>query len=215
MFEPMKITLYGFAHFDRSAKVRWLLEELGLPYENRWIDSEKKENEGADFLKINPLGRIPAIQIDGKNFSESSGICAYLADLYLDKGFAPALTSPDRPLYQQMMYMAASSMDPFIVRVMIIEDIPPGEIFKAKEAPLLAEVRDTSAFLNQMLSKNEFLVANRFSAADICVSYHLAFAMLWPELKVIVDEYPNLTQYLERMKKRPAAEKAKAFSFPG
>jgi glutathione S-transferase len=86
------IRLHGNAPFDRGGKVRWLLREMGVTYEDRWLDSEKNEIESPAFLKLNPMGRIPVAEIGDRVLFESGAICAYLSDLHLDKGMAPALT---------------------------------------------------------------------------------------------------------------------------
>ena len=213
MSNPL-IRLHGFVSFDRSAKVRWLLTELKLPFENRWLNPEKKENESPEFLKLNPSGRIPVLEIGDTAIHESGAICAYLGDQYLDQGFAPALSSPDRAKYQQWMYFAASTLEPLQTRIMIIEDIPAGDFHDEKEASLVADLSGALAALDQGLSKNSFLIADKFSIADICVSYHLYWLTLWPELNVAFEKYPRVSSYLDRLRKMPTAVQAKAFSYP-
>ena len=77
------VRLYGFAPFDRGAKVRWLLNEMGVKYEDRWMDPEKNEGKSPSFLKLNPMGRVPVAEIGDVVLFESGAICAYLSDLYL------------------------------------------------------------------------------------------------------------------------------------
>jgi glutathione S-transferase len=69
--------------------------------------------------------------------------------------------------------------------------------------------------LEVTLAKGDFLVANRFSAADIGVAYHLFWLGLWPELAAITAKFPKTVRYLDRLKSRPASIKAKVFSYPG
>ncbi len=209
------LRLHAIAHYDRSAKARWLLTELNVEFEERWLDREKREFESPEYLKLNPMGRVPTLELDGRPMFESSAICATIADLYLERGFAPALTAPERAEYQQWMYFAATTLDPMQSRIMIIEDIPAGELQKSKESALQTELSDAVRTLDQVLLKNDFLVANRFSAADICVSYHLNWLCLWPELEVCLQSSPSVLAYLERMKARPAAVRAKVFSYRG
>jgi glutathione S-transferase len=199
------IRLHGLVSYDRSAKARWLLNEMGVAYEDRWLDREKKENESPAFLKLNPMGRVPVAEVGDESLFESSAICAYLSDLYLEKGMAPALSSPDRAAYQMWMYFAAATVDAFQTRIMVIEDIPPGEVQRTKEKALQEELRDALEALDQTLAKSSFLVGNRFSTADICVSYHLYWLLLWPELKSVMDPFPRVGAYIERMIQRPAA----------
>jgi glutathione S-transferase len=209
---PM-IRIHGAFTFDRGAKTRWLLTELGVPYEDRWLNLEAAENETPEYLKINPMGRVPAIEIGDTTLFESGAICAYLADYFQDGGLAPAIHSPDRAKYEQWMYFAASTIDPIQTRIMIIEDIAEGEVRAKKESALLQDFRDALHAMDQTLAKTSFLVANRFTAADICVSYHLYWTTLWPELDVIVLEFPRVGAYLQRMKEMPSAVKAKVFSY--
>jgi len=215
----MDITLYSFWNYDRSAKVRWLFEELKqngvkLDYREHRINREAKENEQEPYLSLNPMGRSPTLVIDGNSMIESNGICAYFADRFMDGKMAPPLHANERAEYQQWMAFASSTFEDFIVRIMIIEDIPPGEVFDKKSASLLSDVRDAAELLQKTLTHHDYLVSSGFSAADICLGYHLYIAMMWPEFESIFNEFPKIKPYLERLKKRPAAEKAQAFSYP-
>lgn len=209
------IRLHSLAPFDRGGKVRWLLTEMGLKFEDRWLDRDKKEQESPAFLKLNPMGRVPVAEIGDQVMFESGAICAYLADLHLDKGMAPALSAPERADYQKWMYFASATVDTIQSRIMIIEDIPPGEVQTAKEKALQEELRDSLEALDQVLSKNSFLVGNHFGAADICVSYQLFWLRLWPELKSVMDAFPRIDAYIDRMVTRPAAESTKAVAYQG
>ena len=208
---PMR--LYSFFPFDRSAKVRWTLTELGLPFEDHQLDREKSENTSEEYLRWNPMGRVPVLRIGDQAMFESAAICAHLADLHIDRGLAPALNSPDRAEYQKWMYFAASTLDVFQTCAMIIEDIPQGPVFTAKTQKLEEDLRDALTAMDRVLAKNEFMVGNRFSVADINLSYALYFQVLWPELAAIHAEFPRIGQYLERMKKHPTAVQAKVFSY--
>lgn len=212
---PSIIRIYSLTSFDRGAKARWLLTEMGLPYESKMLDRESREHEGPEFLRLNPMGRVPVLQFGDTVIFESGAICAFLADLYLEKGLAPALSSPDRARYQQWMYFAAATLDVIQTRIMIIEDIPEGQVRTQKESALLAEVRDAMNTLDLALSRADYLVGNRMSAADICVSYHTYWFSLWPELDVIMREFPRVVSYIERMRKTPSAVKADVFSYEG
>lgn len=209
------IRLYGLASFDRGAKARWLLTEMGVKFEDHWLDRDKKEQESPAFLKLNPMGRVPVAEIGDQVLFESGAICAYLADLHLDKGMAPALSAPERAEYQKWMYFASATVDAIQGKIMIIEDIPPGEVHTAKEKALQEELRDSLEALDQVLSKSSFLVGNRFGAADICVSYQLFWLGLWPELKLVMDAFPRVGAYIDRMVARPVAQSAKVFNYKG
>jgi glutathione S-transferase len=207
------IRIHGAFPWDRGAKARWLLTEIGVGYEDRTL--EEKDFTDPAFLKLNPMGRMPVMEFGDTPVFESSAICAYLADHYLDKGMAPALSSPARATYQQWMYFAVATLDSFQTRIMIIEDIPAGELRAEKEKPLLQEVEDALRTLDVTFAKNNYLVANKFSAADICTAYTLAWLPLWPEFSAIVDKFPRVKSYISRMKEMPSAVKAKVFTYEG
>jgi glutathione S-transferase len=207
------IRLYSLTPYDRAAKARWMLTELGLAFEDRRLNRQAKEHESPEFLRLNPMGRVPVLEHGDSVIFESGAICAYLGDLHLDKGLAPALASPQRAQYQQWMYFASATLDTIQTRIMVIEDIPAGEVRTQKEAALVSDLRDAMSALDQTLAHQSYLVANRFSAADVCVSYQLYWLTLWPELNVVIDEFPKVVAYLERMKNSPSALKADVFSY--
>jgi glutathione S-transferase len=208
-----QIRIHSLVTYDRGAKARWLLTEMGVPFQDRWINREKKENESPEYLRLNPMGRAPVAEIDDQTIFESSAICSYLADRFIEKGMAPALSSPERAKYQQWMYFAAATIDPIIARMMIIEDIPAGELRTQKESAMMEDFSDAMIALDSVLSKNSFLVGNRFSAADICVSYHLYFCSLWTEFNAVISKYPSVASYMKRLKEMPSAIQAKVFSY--
>ncbi len=208
-----QIRLYSIVPYDRSAKVAWLLTELGVAFENRRLSREKKELDSPEFLKINPMGRVPALEIDGMVLFESGAICAYLSDLFLDRRMAPALDSSERAQYQQWMYFASCTLDVFQPRVMIVEDIPAGELYSKKLESLQSDLKDGLHTLEQTLRNQSYLIGGRFTTADICVSYHLNWLRLWPELDTVFQDFPSVLAYIERMKKSPSAIQAEVFTY--
>jgi len=84
----MEIVLY-YLSGSRAQRVRWLLEELGLDYQLKQVDIFKGEGNTPEYLALQPLGQLPAVTLDGEPMFESGAIVQWLADSYLDKGFAP------------------------------------------------------------------------------------------------------------------------------
>lgn len=214
MSNPHKIRVYSLVPFDRSAKIRWLLTELGVPFEERKLNRDAKEHETPEYLKLNPLGRVPAIEIDDLVLFESGAICTHLSDLYSDRGIIPKSGTPDRGRYEQWMHFAHNFLDTMQAKIMIIEDIPAGEYQKTKEAGVQSDLEDACVALERVLAKDSFVVADRFSAADICLGYHLYFLRMWPELDQVIAKHPKVVAYVDRLKKMPSAVKADVFSFP-
>lgn len=207
------LRLHVLGTYDRGAKVTWLLTELGVPFERRVVP--RNEIDKPEYLKINPMGRVPVLQIGDQYMFESGAICTYLADLYPEKGLAPELSSPDRPAYLQWMHFAQATLDTQQARIMVIEDIPTGEVHEKKLMALQSDVRDAMETLDRALANGDgsFLVGRRLSAADIAISYHLYWLRMWPELDSQIQPYPRVTDYLDRMKQHPSAIAANVFSY--
>ncbi|MEZ4302554.1 MAG: glutathione S-transferase N-terminal domain-containing protein, partial [Polyangiaceae bacterium] len=101
-----------FAPRTRATRPRWLLEQLGEPYELVNVDLEKGEHKQLPYLRIHPLGRVPALVDGDAVIFESIAICMYLADKYPEKKLAPPVGTPERGQYYQWMLFAASELEP-------------------------------------------------------------------------------------------------------
>lgn len=213
--KPTPIRIYSLVDWDRGAKARWLLKEIGQPFETRILNRDKKENETPEFLRLNPMGRVPVLELDDRAIFESNAILNVLADRFPEKRMAPPVNTPERMLYEQWMWFAMSMLDVAQTRIMVIEDIPAGELYTKKFTALASDLHDAFEALDVTLAKNSFLVGNRFSAADICVGYHLFWLTLWPELESIMKKFPRVTTYLDRLRAMPSAIEAKVFTYQG
>ena len=111
---------------SRGRIVHWLLEELGVPYDMKILDFEKGEHKKRRrILKINPMGKVPAIVHRGVVVTEAAAICTYLADAYPKAGLAPALDDPQRGTYLRWIFFGAGCIEPAIVDKMFAR--PPVE----------------------------------------------------------------------------------------
>ncbi|BFM50083.1 glutathione S-transferase [Marinomonas sp. THO17] len=108
------ITFYH-APETRGTGVRVLLEELGVPYEMNVLNFKAGENQQPDFLAINPLGKFPTLVHNGIVVTEQVACYLYLADLYPEKGLAPALDDPNRGAYLRWMAYQGSSFEPAVI----------------------------------------------------------------------------------------------------
>ena len=103
MTNLLPVQIYCMAKQDRSDRVRWLLEELAVNYQDHFLNQAGGDLNTPEFRKLNPMGRVPVIIDDGKTIFESGAICLYLADKYTDKKLAPAVNSDERSSYLQWM----------------------------------------------------------------------------------------------------------------
>ncbi len=100
---------------SRSTGVLALLEELGADYELQVLDQGQEQQRSAEYLALNPLGKVPAIVHRGALVTEQVAIYQYLADLYADRGLAPGLDDPRRGPYLRWMAFYGSCFEPALV----------------------------------------------------------------------------------------------------
>src|SRR3569623_1649044 len=93
---------------SRGRIVRWMLEEVGQPYRTELLEYETGM-KAAQYLAINPTGKVPAIVHGGTVVTEGAAICAYLADAFPQAGLAPALD--DRGDYYRWLFFAAGPVE--------------------------------------------------------------------------------------------------------
>jgi glutathione S-transferase len=198
----MDIKLY-YTPQTRSLRPRWLLEELGLPYRLQPIDLFGGEAQMPAYLRINPLGAVPAMEIDGEVMLESGAMCHWLADVYPEKNMAPALHSPVRRAYEQWMFFAPGTLEPPIFYAALHASILPDAQRVAAFVPWAMQRHAASIkVVNAALGTADYLIANTFSAADIMVGSIL----MWKH--EMLQDYPALQVYVSRLKQRSAYQRA-------
>jgi len=194
----MKLTLY-YMPGTRAERVRWILDELGLDYQIKTIDLFKGEGCRAEYLAIHPLGQLPALKVDDEVMLESGAIVQWLAESVTGSDLAPLLDQPARRRFDQWMYFAVTSLEGPAWEMMLHGSILPDDLAVKAIIPF-AKHRYAQALkvLEQALSGHNYLVDNRFSAADIMVGSLLAW---FPDQ---LSPYPGLESYLHRLMQRPA-----------
>jgi len=193
------IVLY-FAPGTRSIRVRWLLEELGLPYVLRRVTFKPPQEKV--FAQDTPLGRLPVIEDGEMTMCESGAIIEYVLERYGNGRLAPPIGSPLRGEFLQWMYFAEASAFPplgVIVRHALYKgdaDKVAGAISDARE-----RARTALDFVERALDGKDYLLGGEFSAADVMMGFTLMAARA---LGVLDQAYPRLGQYLARLEARPA-----------
>jgi glutathione S-transferase len=183
---------------SRGRMVHWLLEELGVPYDMKILDLEKREHKTPEYLAINPMGKVPAVVHRGVVVTETGAICLYLADAYPKAGLAPALDDPQRGTYLRWLFFGAGCFEPAVVDKMFQR--PPVE---RKGALGYGSYEDTIDVLAKALTPGPYFLGERFSAADVYVGAQIQWAMMVKAL----EPRPVFQQYVERIAARPALQR--------
>ena len=185
--------------FSRAAAVVWMLEELGVPYELRFVDIMQGGQKSAELLALNPMGKLP-ILVDGEAVvTESAAIGLYLADRYSLGQLAPLPDDPARATYLRWSLFAPSVIEPGTMAKAAHWEFKTSQAGWGDHASMLRAMESA-------VSGREFLLGDRFSMADVIfggtVRYLLRFNML--------EAKPAFVAYGERLGARPALQRADA-----
>src|SRR4051812_40656249 len=107
----MSVVLYHHP-FSRAANVVWMLEEVGIPYELRFVDIMKGEHKKPELTALNPMGKLPVLTDGEATITEQAAIGIYLADRYALGRLAPTLDDPKRGSYLRWSFFAPSVIEP-------------------------------------------------------------------------------------------------------
>jgi len=192
--------LYEFAP-TRSIRVRWTLQELGVAFEPVTVDLIAGEHRSLEFLRINPAGRIPVLVDGDRVLTESVAIVLYLAEKYPTRGLIPSELEQRAELYRWLFFTVTELEQPLwrISRHTALypeERRLPGDVALATE-----EFREMATVLADHLHGRRFVVGERVSVADFVVAYTLD----WGHEADLLDDFPELLAYVERMYARPNA----------
>jgi glutathione S-transferase len=197
-----------FAPRTRASRPRWLLEELGIPYQLVKLDLSKQENQTPEFLAVSPLGELPALVDGDVTLLEPAAICLYLADRFPEKQLAPLPGSAERGAYLQWLLFAEVTLQPIVLRFHERAQLPEEQNSAARVREVLA--RDharLSAVLDVIdaeVAGRDFLAAGQFTAADLVMAAILHLANHLQLLK----ERPRLVSYTYLHCQRPACARA-------
>jgi glutathione S-transferase len=196
----------------RAIRPRWLLEEIGTPYELVRLDLEAGEHKRPAYLKLNPNGTVPTLVDDGLVLFESAAIVQYLADKFPEAELAPAVGTPARGTYYQWMHYAMSTIEPPSITIYLhTTGAPLGRPGPERIPALVPEARAQLAaaigVIDAVLGKQPFMLGERFSAVDVMIGSMLGWCAMIGELST---DAANAYAYLNRLGTRPAVARAQA-----
>jgi len=183
---------------SRGRVARWMLEEVGAPYETVVLDYGTTM-KGPDYLAINPMGKVPAIVHNGRAVTEGAAIVAYLAEAFPEAGLAP--TAAERANYYRWMFFAAGPLEA-VTADKALGVAPTADQQRMVGYGSLDHVVDA---LEGAVKANPYIAGDRFTAADVFVGSHIAWGMQFGTL----PQRDAFDAYVARIMGREAAARAR------
>lgn len=190
-------------------KVSILLEELGVPYDLKLINIGKGEQFAADFLKIAPNNRMPAIidpdGPDGNPVSvfESAAILMYLARKFGQ--FYPTGDARQQIAVEEWLMWQMGGFGPMLGQNHHFTQYAPEDLPYARKR-YIDETHRLYGVLDKQLDDRDY-VAGAYSIADMAI---IGWATLWERQQMNISEFPNVGAWIDRLKARPGVERGLA-----
>jgi glutathione S-transferase len=201
---PERIRLH-FSPGTRAVRVRWLLEEIRVPYDLHVVSLWRGAHKSKDYLKIHPLGKVPALEIDNTIVFESLGICLYLADRFADAGLAPLVTDKARRAnYCTWMAFSAGTLEPAVFEQVRAKKAEERGVASVGLGPALTPFNNVASYMEHHLAERPYLLGDRITAADIMNGSMMA----WAQDIGLLEGRQSIQAWVANLKTRPAYSRA-------
>ena len=200
----MSYVLY-YSPGTASMAVHWLLIELAVPFDAVMVDVDAGAQKSAEYLRLNPAGRVPTLVVDGRPYGESAALAMLLAERH--GRFAPAVGSPERAAWLETMVFLANTLLP-AMRDWFYAD-KDGEPAGAAAVTDLARRRIEGAWarLDGMLADGRAHLLGELSTADFLAMMLMRWSRNMPKP---ATEWPHLAAYIGRMAAMPSFQEVNA-----
>jgi len=184
---------------SRGRIVRWMLEEVGQPYRTELLDYATTMKAPA-YLAVNPMGKVPALRHGETVITEAAAICAYLADAFPGAGLAPAPGDRLRGPYYRWLFFAAGPVEAAASNRALGFVVPEG-----RERMIgYGSYNEVMNALEAAVSQGDYLVGDRFTAADVYVGSHIGFGLQFGTF----EKRAAFERYVARLGARAAFQRA-------
>ena len=156
----------------------------------------------AEYLAINPMGKVPALKDGDATLAEAAAICAYVAERYPQAKLAPPIGDPQRAKYLYWLFFGPGCVEPAMVQVATKVEMNP-------TAAGWGDAQRVFDVLDAALAKGPWILGEKFSVADIVIGSGLNFAV---RLFKMVPSRPSFDRYLDACAGRPAFQRAGAIA---
>jgi glutathione S-transferase len=192
------LTLYHAAP-SRSSIVRWMLEELGEPYDLHVLNLMQGEQHAPAYLAVNPMGKVPALRHGEVVVTEAAAICTYLADVFSGAGLNVPVGDPRRGVYLKWLFFSPSC----------IEAAVTDRAFPRQEEPRrgmlgYGDFDTVMTVVAQGVEPGPYLMGEQFTAADVIVGSALRWGMTFD----LLPKRPEFVAYVGRLEQRAALQRA-------
>jgi glutathione S-transferase len=194
----MTLTFYTNP-MSRGQIARWMLEEVGAPYEQVLLDYGTTM-KAADYLAINPMGKVPAIRHGNTVVTEGAAICAYLADAFPEAGLAPP--PAERGAYYRALFFAAGPVESAVTNKALGFVVPEGRDRMAGYGSFEAAMDGMEA----LIGGRTYIAGDAFSAADVYFGSQVGWGLAFGS----IEKRPAFEAYWAGLATRTAYLKAKA-----
>jgi glutathione S-transferase len=186
---------------SRGRIARWMLEEIGQPYETVLLDYASTM-KGTEYLAINPMGKVPALKDGDAVITECAAIITYLADRFPQAGLAPDPQSPARAIYLRWMFFAAGPVEAALNVAGLGVTVPPEKQGMVGWGSYEAVIDRLDELVQ---GAQPYLLGEEFSALDVYVGSQIGFGVQFGSM----PKRPSFEAYLGTIMSRPAAIRAR------
>ena len=196
-----KITLYTNPN-SRGRIIRWLLEECGADYEVVPVPYGENGTKSADFLAVNPMGKLPAVKYGDAVITETAALITFLAELFPEKNLIPAVGTAERGEFYRWLMFAQHAEYAFMDKWHGIPETP-----ERKRSIGYGSFDEVVATLTKFLHGKEYALGNHFTALDLYLSGLIAWGIMRAQ---VLDMDSELGAFMKRHAARPAFAKSQA-----
>jgi glutathione S-transferase len=183
---------------SRGRIIRWMLEEVGAPYETEIISYEEMKSDR--YLAVNPMGKVPAVKHRDHVVTECAAICAYLADVFPQANLGPR--EDEKADYYRWLFYAAGPVEHAVTNIYAKWE-PAPEQHRMFGYGSFDKVVST---LDELFSLRDYVCGDRFTAADV----YLGSQIMFPLQFGMLPDRESFIRYRDRLQAREAYKRANA-----
>ncbi len=192
------LTLYHAAP-SRSSVVRWMLEELGQPYDLVLLSLAKEDQRKPEYLAINPMGKVPSLKHGDAVVTEVAAICTYLADEFPHARLNIPVGDPRRGPYLKWLFFS-----PTCIEAAVLDKAAPRKETPRRGMVGYGDFDTVMDVVGKGVAGGPYLMGDQFTAADVVVGSMLRWGMMFN----LLPERPEFRAYVDRLEQRPALQRA-------